>query len=69
MSDMFTISRGKLSRKEKLIRGFQSKWFSVFMVIVTGWTMISEDLRLLGPKAIDALFVVLILICIIINLI
>jgi len=66
MSDMIVKGRRKLNKKEKIIRGFQSKWFSVFMILVTGWTMISEDLRLLAPKAIDPLFFVIIIICIII---
>lgn len=47
--------------KEKIKFVFTSKWFSLFMIIVTGWTMIGEDLRLIGPKAIDPLFYTLIL--------
>lgn len=33
------------------------------MLIVTGWTMVGEDFRLLGPKSIDPLFYVIIIIC------
>jgi hypothetical protein len=53
--------KSKLTFKEKLIKWFKSKWFSLFMIFVTGWTMISEDLRQLAPKAIDPLFYVFIL--------
>jgi Fe2+ transport system protein B len=53
--------KNKLTFKEKLIKWFKSKWFSLFMIFVTMWTMISEDLRQLAPKAIDPLFYVIIL--------
>ena len=53
--------KSKLTFNEKLIKWFKSKWFSLFMIFVTGWTMISEDLRQLAPKAVDPLFYVIIL--------
>jgi len=59
--DILLFGRQKLSFKEKLIKWFKSRWFSLFMIMVTGWTMISEDLRLLGPKAIDPLMYSLII--------
>jgi hypothetical protein len=66
LSDAILGGRVRMSFKERMIKWFQSKWFSMFMIFVTGWTMISEDLRQLAPKAIDPLFYTLILICIMI---
>lgn len=60
MEDMIP-AKNKLTFKEKMIKWFKSKWFSLFMIFVTGWTMISEDLRQIAFKAIDPLFYVIIL--------
>lgn len=46
----------RLTFKEKLIKWFKSKWFSLAMIFVTAWTMISEDLRNIAFKAVDPLF-------------
>jgi hypothetical protein len=67
MSGEFLASgKRSLSFREKLVKWFKSRWFSLIMLIITGWTMISEDFRQLGPKAVDPLFYTLTLMCIIV---
>lgn len=65
-ADPYYGGRRKLSGKELIIKWFKSRWFSCFMLLVTGWTMIGDDFRNLGPKSIDPLFYTLVLLCIMI---
>jgi hypothetical protein len=59
----FLVPKKRLKFREKLIKWYSTKWFSLFMLVITGWTMLSDDFRVLGPKGIDPLFYTIILLC------
>lgn len=54
--------RTKRSLKEHILKIYRTKWFSIFMLVITAWTMLSEDFRYLAPQAIDPLFYTIIII-------